>query len=321
MKFIWIQQLWLFNVIFLHNSVSKLAKLLNPCKVKIVLPVWLDLLLHHKTQSKMKKTNLLLLSVMVITLAISGCKGGKKDKEQTELNDLPEMETVAVSGMRVDTLEMPSADGLTMRAVVYTIDSTKPVIVLCHQARMNNYEYAEIAPKLCAMGYNCVALDQRSGGAMETHENITNKNALAKNLATGYTSSLPDIMAGVNYAATTFGQQVILWGSSYSASLVLKVAMDNPNVKSVITFSPILKFDDGSTAADYFKSYNGKPIFMTSTEKEAAPLTKAMSHLGDDVLTQYYPDMKGTHGSKALWSSDPSSADYWEAVTKWLAAH
>jgi hypothetical protein len=126
MKFIWIQQLWLFNVICLHNSVSKLAKLLNPCKVKIVLPVWLDLLLHHKTQSKMKKTNLLLLSVMLITLAISGCKGGKKDKEQTELNDLPEMETVAVSGMRVDTLEMPSADGLTMRAVVYTIDSTKP---------------------------------------------------------------------------------------------------------------------------------------------------------------------------------------------------
>ena len=83
MKFIWIQQLWLFNVICLHNSVSKLAKLLNPCKVKIVLPVWLDLLLHHKTQSKMKKTNLLLLSVMLITLAISGCKGGKKDKEQT----------------------------------------------------------------------------------------------------------------------------------------------------------------------------------------------------------------------------------------------
>ena len=95
----------------------------------------------------MKKTNLLLLSVMLITLAISGCKGGKKDKEQTELTDLPEMQTVAVSGMRVDTLEMPSADGLAMRAVVYTIDSTKPVIVLCHQARMNNYEYAEIAPK------------------------------------------------------------------------------------------------------------------------------------------------------------------------------
>ena len=272
-----------------------------------------------KIQELMKRNYLLILGLSLLTSAIVGCSGGKKDK--TENTEMPEMKVETVTGLTVDTVQISTADGLEMRAIVYTIDSTKPVIVLCHQARMNNYEYAEIAPKLAALGYNSVALDQRSGGAMETHENITNKNALAKNMKTGYTDALPDIEAGANYAAERFGQSVILWGSSYSASLVLKVAMDNAKVKSVITFSPILKFDDGSTAADYFKNYTGKPIFMTSTEKEGAPLTKAMGHLGDDVLYQYYPDMKGTHGSKALWSSDPAHEAYWEEVTKWLAAH
>ncbi len=267
----------------------------------------------------MKKLNLLFVSILSISLLVAGCKGGKKDK--TELTDIPEQKPIAVAGMQQDTLLVPSTDGLEMRAIVYAIDSTSPVIVLCHQARMNNYEYAEIAPKLNALGYNCVALDQRSGGPMDAHENVTFNNATAKGLPTGYTTSLSDITAGVNLAAAQFKQPVILWGSSYSASLVLKVAMENNNVKSVITFSPILKFDDGSTAADYFKNYTGKPIFMTSTEKEAAPLTKAMGHLSDEVLYQYYPDMKGTHGSKALWSSDPANEEYWAEVEKWLSAH
>ncbi|MBK8342087.1 MAG: alpha/beta hydrolase [Bacteroidetes bacterium] len=267
----------------------------------------------------MKQLKLAVYTLALAGILAAGCKGGKKEKEA--ITDLPEMEAPVVAGLHVDTVQFASTDGLEMNAVVYTIDSSKPVIVLCHQARMSNYEYAEIAPKLAAMGYNCVALDQRAGGAMESHENMTNKNALAKNLSTKYTDALPDIEAGVNYAAARFNQPVTLWGSSYSASLTLKVAMDNANVKQVVTFSPILKFDDGSTAEDYFKNYKTKPIFMTSTEKEAGPLTKAMAHLGDDVLYQYYPDMKGTHGSKALWSSDEASENYWAEITKWLAAH
>jgi len=267
----------------------------------------------------MKDLKIIIASVLLIGIGITGCKGGKSDKG--DLTDIPEQKPITVAGMQQDTLLVASADGLEMRAIVYAIDSSSPVIVLCHQARMNNYEYAEIAPKLNALGYNCVALDQRSGGPMDAHENITFNNAKTQGLATNYTTSLSDITAGVNLAAAKFNQPVMLWGSSYSASLVLKVAMDNANVKSVVTFSPILKFDDGSTAADYFKNYNGKPIFMTSTEKEAAPLTKALSHLPEDVLYQYYPDMKGTHGSKALWSSDPAHEAYWAEVEKWLAAH
>lgn len=179
--------------------------------------------------------------------------------------------------MRQDTIEFPSADGLTMRAVMYSIDSTSPVIVLCHQAKMNNYEYAEIAPKLNAMGYNCLALDQRSGGAIDAHDNKTNANALAANKATSYPSSLPDIEAGVNLAYETWGQPVILWGSSYSASLCLKVAMDNEHVKAVIGFSPIAKFDDGTSAADYFKTTIPNQFLSPPPKKKPVLLKKHLN--------------------------------------------
>jgi len=259
----------------------------------------------------------IILFIVAGSIFIS-CNGKKDKSNQATLTDMPEQQPITVTGMRQDTIEFPSADGLTMRAVMYSIDSTSPVIVLCHQAKMNNYEYAEIAPKLNAMGYNCLALDQRSGGAIEAHDNKTNANALAANKETTYQSSIPDIEAGVNLAFNTWGQPVILWGSSYSATLCLKVAMDNDHVKAVIGFSPIAKFDDGTSAADYFKNYHTKPIFITSTEKEAGALEKAFKHLPENVLTQFYPDTKGTHGSKALWSSDPANGYYWEAVTEWL---
>lgn len=261
---------------------------------------------------------------LVLTLAtgllLTAC-GGKKGNQQEENVQVPAFSPSAVAGMQQDTVMFPAADGLEVRGVLYCADTNAPVIVLCHQARFNNYEYAETAPKLVAMGFTCLAIDQRAGGDMDTHPNVTNANANAKKLETAYVNALPDIDAAVNYMSNRFKKPVILWGSSYSASLTLKVAMDNPNVRAAVGFSPILKFDTGESAAEYFKNYNTKPLFITSTEKEGAPIGKALSHLDDKVLYQYYPEMKGTHGSKALWSSDPASEEYWSEISKWLEAH
>lgn len=252
-------------------------------------------------------------------LLMSACSGKKGNKQEDV--DIPQFAMASVNGMRQDTVLFNSADGLPMRGVLYLADSAAPMIVLCHQARFNNYEYAETAPKLVQMGFSCLAIDQRSGGSMGEHTNATNEAALAQAAETGYMHSLPDIQAAVNYAAGISGKPVILWGSSYSATLVMKVAMENANVRAVVGFSPILKFDTGISAADIFIAYSGKPIFITSTEKEGAPIAKALGHLGDDILYQYYPETKGTHGSKALWSSDPASGAYWNEVTAWLQKH
>ncbi len=259
-----------------------------------------------------------ILSITILALAFTSCKGGKKDKN--ELKDIPELKPVTVAGMQQDTVEFPSGDGLMMTAVVYEIDSTSPVVVMCHQARMSNYEYAEIAPKLNQMGFNCIALDLRTGGTMDTHENITFNHAKEKNLPTEYLDAEQDILAGINYAYDKWHQPVILWGSSYSAGLCLKIGTTNDKVREIIAYSPGEYYEGKMSLKESIKGLN-KPTYITSTEKEAASIEKIISDVPEGVVTQYFPDMKGTHGSKALWSTDQSSAAYWESITEWLGMH
>ena len=65
----------------------------------------------------------------------------------------------------VNILNFKAADNLEITADWYSIpDSTAPIIILYHQAGWSRGEYIEIAPKLNAMGFQCLAVDQRSGG-------------------------------------------------------------------------------------------------------------------------------------------------------------
>lgn len=246
-----------------------------------------------------------------------GCKGKKDKKHLNEVEDIPEQKPMVVSGMKQDSVVFPSLDAIPIRAVVYSIDSTSPIIVLCHQARMNNYEYAEIAPKLNSMGFNCIAIDQRCGGSMDDHENLTYKYAVSKNLPVEYLDAEQDIVAAVNYAHNRWQQPVILWGSSYSAGLCLKIAAENDKVKAALAFSPGEYYEGKMSLKSAIQNLN-KPTFITSTEKEAGQIEKMIAEVKPGVITQFFPDTKGTHGSKALWSADPSHEYYWAAVTDWL---
>lgn len=249
-----------------------------------------------------------------ICLVILSCSSDKKKSKKQE--KMIEQTPITLESMQVDTLFIDAMDGLKMRVISYSIDSTSPSIVLCHQARMNNYEYAEIAPKLCALGFNCLALDQRAGGAIETHENETNKNAVAANLPVEFINAEPDIIAGIQYAYEIWGQPVILWGSSYSAALTLKIANGNDKVRAIVVFSPGEYLGEVSVK-ESAKGLN-KPVFLTATEKEMEVATNILADLDKNQLTIFQPDAKGTHGSKALWSSDPLSKSYWEAIEEWL---
>lgn len=264
----------------------------------------------------MKK--ILVYNLLVIaSFSLSSCGGGKKEGPSNKDVPIPEMKIEQVAEMKQTEVTFPSADGLEISAILYQIDSAAPVIVLCHQAGFNKYEYAEIAPKLCKMGFTCLAIDQRSGGEMDGHENETYLRAKEKKLPTEYLNALADIIAGVNYGYALTNKPVILWGSSYSSSLALKIAAVNPNVKSVIAFSPGEYFPDKHYIGNSIKGLS-KPMFVTCTEKESGAAGKLMDVTDQSKLTFFYPESKGTHGSKALWSSDPANAVYWAAVTEFL---
>ncbi|MBC8047560.1 MAG: hypothetical protein H7Y00_12245 [Fimbriimonadaceae bacterium] len=267
----------------------------------------------------MKKITFVLVILISTITIFHACKSEKKGgaKNQEENVVIPEVKTNAVAGMQVTDISFPSSDGLMISAKMYMKDSAAPIVVMCHQAGFNKYEYAETAPKVVDLGYTCIAIDQRSGGDMNTYKNETYERAKEKKLPFEYIDAEQDIITAVNYAYAINNQPVILWGSSYAAGLALKTGATNERVRAIIAFSP----------GEYFKEKNyigkslsgfAKPVFLTSTEKESGGVAKLAEPIAEEYKTFYEPDGKGTHGSKALWSNDSAHEGYWNAVKEFL---
>ncbi len=155
------------------------------------------------------------------------------------------------------TVTFPAEDGLLITADIYAPykNGEAPIVVLFHQAGWSRGEYTEIAPKLNSLGYNCMAVDQRSGESVRGVENETALRAAKENRATGYIDALPDIKAALSYARRHYGKgQLIAWGSSYSAALVLQVAGDSPGlVDGVLAFSPGEYFERAGKSAAWIQ--------------------------------------------------------------------
>jgi dienelactone hydrolase len=141
-------------------------------------------------------------------------------------------------------ISFPAADGVTIYANAYLAPNPgAPVILAFHQAGSSKNEYAPLAPQLVKLGFNVIAVDQRSGGDMYPPTNETVQH-LGK--STNYLAVLPDMDAALAYAKRTYpSSPVIAWGSSYSASLVFAFAARHPHdVAAVLAFSPGEYFDD-----------------------------------------------------------------------------
>ena len=120
------------------------------------------------------------------------------------------------------------------------LDKSAPLILLFHQGGSNGRaEYEPLIPWLNAAGFRAIAWDQRRGGERLGGENRT-VNGLPSTSEFSYCEVAPDLQAALDYALNTeLANQVILWGSSYSASLVFELAANNPGkVSGVIAFSP-----------------------------------------------------------------------------------
>ena len=218
-----------------------------------------------------------------------------------------------------EKITFPSLDSLPISANLYHKSNEVPIIVLCHQARFNKYEYNGIAKKLMDKGFNCLAIDQRSGGGIVEEINETNLEAKKRNLPVDFLDAEKDIVAAVNFAAKKYNKPVILWGSSYSSALALYLGCENKNVKAIVAFSPGNYFDKelGKLAKKMEKCE--KPFWLTSSKEEAPELKKMLSVLKlKKNQTQFVPDSAGFHGSRALWISSENNEEYWKAINEFL---
>ncbi len=202
-------------------------------------------------------------------------------------------------------------DSLYITADMYLKDYRYPFILLFHQAESSRGEYREIAKKLLNLDYNCLAVDLRSGDNMNFVRNETALDAQRKHLPNRFIDARSDVNAAINYIAGKSSKPVVLFGSSYSASLCLLVAKNNPKVKAVVAFSPGEYFRPEITMRDALKGFD-KPVFVATSKLENEYVEKMMDAVPEKLKTIYTPsDSKGTHGAKALWNSNKDSEAYW----------
>lgn len=216
-------------------------------------------------------------------------------------------------------IPLKAPDSLTIHTQLYHVSPNKPIIVLCHQAGSSKDEYAEIAPKLNKLGYNCIALDQRSGGNRLKGSNATATEAEQRELPTEYSNAEPDMLTVIAFASGLYHRPVILWGSSYSASLALKIGKSNADVGAVVAFSPGEYFSNQSDTY-ILKQMNGfdKPLFITSAKSEAPVCKPFFDAATSTQKVQFIPGAAGIHGSRALWQSTPNHEEYWQQITDFL---
>lgn len=214
-------------------------------------------------------------------------------------------------------ITFPSKDGLTITADVYESgNESNPWILMLHQAGFSRGEYTEAASVLKARGFNCMAVDLRSGKQVNGVLNETARRAREKNLPVEYADAEQDILASIDYLYNKYKKPVILFGSSYSASLALKIANRNKKISKVIAFSPG-EYIQGTSFAEAVKGIK-KPVFVTSSRAEADMVEELVKGIRPKKLTRFVPHLEGDHGSKVLWEKSHSHKEYWEALLKFL---
>ena len=254
----------------------------------------------------------------VITLAI------RRDQKEMKVDVKLGIRPAATSFAWIQTT-FPSEDGLPITADAYVNLPAMgvPVIVLCHQAGWSRGEYREIAPKLNQLGFNCVAIDQRSGGEVNKVVNETNKQAKSEGKETNFADAEQDMIAALKWARKARpGSKVILWGSSYSSALALRIAGEHPElVDGVMAFAPGEYFVRFGKPEDWITTSAKKieaPVFITSAKNELPRWQGIFDAIPGDKKTKFVPETAGNHGSRALWEKFDDNDAYWKSVKEFL---
>jgi len=217
-----------------------------------------------------------------------------------------------------------ASDGLEVTADLYIENTDKaPLILLFHQAGWSRGEYKEIAPKLNKLGFNCIAFDQRSGEEVNGVINETYKRATEQKKGTNYVDALVDINSAIDYAKSKYknAKKIIIWGSSYSAGLVLKVTGDREDVDAALAFSPGEYYNKMGKPKDWIRQSAKNisvPVFITSMKLEKKKWMPIANVIPSNNRAYFLPEKLGKHGSRALWSEFSDHKAYWKAVEEFL---
>jgi dienelactone hydrolase len=194
-------------------------------------------------------------------------------------------------------LTLKASDGITVHGLFYKAQNPRALILLFHQAGSSKEEYATIGPQLVKAGFSALAIDQRAGDGMFG----TNETAAGLGHKADYLEARPDLKAALDWARTQ-SLPIILWGSSYSSSLIFPLAAGDPKgIIALLAFSPGEYFDDKTMIRSAAAKVNA-PVFVASANSkdetgEADPIMAALPK--SDRNVRFVP-AHGVHGSSML---------------------
>jgi pimeloyl-ACP methyl ester carboxylesterase len=217
-----------------------------------------------------------------------------------------------------------TADGVNVHGDLYAIgDWSAPIVLLFHQAGSNaRAEYGSIVPRLIERGYNVLAVDQRSGG---TRLGGVNRTASAlEGGSPSYCDAYPDLEGALAFViASGFDGPHVVWGSSYSAALVIRLAAEHPDdVNAVLAFSPASGDPMGACKPGPFLESLETPILALRPASEMEnPRVQAQLATFEELGHATYVAANGVHGSSMLNPErvEGSVEETWTAVEGFLA--
>ncbi|MBG6132512.1 pimeloyl-ACP methyl ester carboxylesterase [Aquimarina sp. EL_43] len=220
-----------------------------------------------------------------------------------------------------ETVQFASKDKVQITADVYKVNNTStPWIILYHQGSYSRGEYHPIASELNTLGFNCIAIDQRSGNTINGIDNQTRIEASKLDKGTRYYHAYPDMEAGLQYVKDNFNPKTLLvWGSSYSASLVLILGKEyQTEIDGIIAFSPPALEYKEIQINEYAKSVK-LPTFIAASSSEYEDAKTIYDLIQTSNKKIYAPETGGLHGSKSLWNCSEGNQDYWKELQSFLS--
>ena len=213
-----------------------------------------------------------------------------------------------------------SSDNLTISADFYETEAvSKKWMIMCHQEEYSRGEFKEIAQRMIKLNYNCLAIDLRSGGEVNYVTNETAGEAKSEGKSQTLISCEVDILSAIEYVLSREKDaEIVLFGSSFSASLCLKIAKERPDIRAVIAFSPGEFF---APQISIKKTISGIsiPMYIGCTKSEFQYVKEMFENVKPQKLIIFRPEKAdGLHGTKTLWWESSTRNEYWLSLLFFL---
>lgn len=232
--------------------------------------------------------------------------------------------TAPASLLAQDDLEFQAADGVSVYGTWYrsSADTRLGVIIAFHQAGGSGVgEYGPIVPRLNEAGFDVLAVDQRSGG---DRFGVENRTVSARGEETGYCAVEPDLVGALGFVRSLApDDRLIIWGSSYSAALVLRLAASNPEgVVGALAFSPASGGPMSDCRAEDVSDQIRIPVLALRPRREMNLESSVQQFaLFQDQGHRTFVAEPGVHGSSMLVEDrvGGSVEETWRAVLDFLS--